>query len=83
MKKILFTLCFSLLAFQAQAQIHCSEDMFGNRTCYGTNSDGEYVNTRSSTDMFGNTTTYGTVGDRDFNTRSSTDMFGNTNYYDY
>lgn len=47
MKKILFTLCFCLLAFNANAQIRCHEDSLGYRNCSGTNSDGEYVNIRS------------------------------------
>ena len=82
MKKVFFILC-CLITFQAHATITCSVDMFGNRTCYGTNSDGEYVNTHSSTDMFGNTSTYGNIGNDNINIHSSTDMFGNTNYYDY
>lgn len=81
MKNILFTLCFCLLAIQAQATVRCSEDSFGNRNCYGTNSDGEYVHTRSRTDSFGNTNTYGTIGNKNVNTRSRTDSFGNTNTY--
>lgn len=83
MKKILFALCFCLLAFNANAQIRCHEDSLGYRNCSGTNSDGEYVNIRSHTDSLGYTNSYGNIGDDSFNSRSHTDSLGYTNYYDY
>lgn len=59
MRKILLILYFCLISLQVNAQIRCSRDSFGNKNCYGTNADGETVNTRSSTDSFGNTNIYG------------------------
>ena len=81
MKKIFFILFCCIIASQAHAYVNCYEDGYGNRNCYGTNSDGDFVNIRSSTDSFGNTDTFGTIGDDFIDTRSSRDSFGNTNTF--
>ncbi len=81
MKKILFVLCFSFIAIQAQAQITCYDDGMGYRNCTGTDSYGEYVNINSYTDSLGYTETYGEVGNEPVNTHSYTDSLGYTETY--
>lgn len=80
MKKILLSLSFCLIAFQANAGVTCYEDSFGYRHCSGVNSAGETVDIRSHTDSFGYTNTNGRIGDNNYNSRSHTDSFGYTNY---